>query len=212
MLTISTNNSIIKTNTNRNLSYSKNSLPLTPKDNMTFTGTIIRPVKNHAETKELVNLFYDSFKHNISTHKNTSGLLEKLDRYLCTFPFLTVAKKESSVTEIVKSENKLVGGYSMNISPIYSSAHIGFITIGKEYMKTKTGIEILKTIGKRIYENAAINNVRELTWTTNSRNKQINRLLKRFEPDNVRKIASETEYKITLEKFRSKLQSLQVGF
>lgn len=134
MLTISTNKSIIKTNTKRNLSYSKNLL--TKQDNLTFTGTIIRPVKNHSETKELVNLFYDSIKHNINTHKNKFGLLEKLDRYLCTFPFLTVAKKASSVTEIVKSENKLVGGYSMNISPIYSSAHIGFITISKEFVKT----------------------------------------------------------------------------
>lgn len=105
---------------------------------------------------------FDLFKHNINTHQNKFGLLEKLDRYLCTLPFLTIAKKASSITEIVKSENKLVGGYSMNISPIYSSAHIGFITISKEYMKTKTGIDILKAIGKRICENAVINNVKEL--------------------------------------------------
>lgn len=54
-----------------------------------------------------------------------------------------------------------------------------------------------------------LNNIKELTWTTNLKNKQINKMLKRFGAEKVRQILSETEYKISLEQFKSELGNIK---
>ena len=97
----------------------------------------------------------------------------------------------------------------MSINPLKSSAHLGFITLAPEYIRTKAGIEALKKLGKRIYENANANNVKELTWTTNSKNKNINNLLKRLGAEKVKEIAlGEAEYKISINDLGKKLYNL----
>lgn len=125
MLTIQPVNHIYTKNNIHNI-HSNNSKPQQIfSDNISFKGIIIRQAKNETEVKELVNLFYNAIKHNIEPDKKTFKLFEKVERYLCTLPFLTVAKKPSSITEIVKSDNKLAGGYSININIPDSTAHIG---------------------------------------------------------------------------------------
>lgn len=124
-------------------------------------------------------------------------------------PFSISSKQPNSITEVIEKENKLIGGYSMSINPLKSSAHLGFITLAPEYIRTKAGIEALKKLGTRIYENANANNVKELTWTTNSKNKNINNLLKRLGAEKVKEIAlGEAEYKISINDLGKKLYNL----
>lgn len=200
-------NSIHKIDT-INLKHTNSSNFQKSHDIVSFTGLVVRPVNDKTEIKELVNLFYDALKHNIEPNAKSHKFIEKVDRFLATFPFITAAKQSGSITEVIKSGNKLAGGYLMNINKVNSTAHIGFVTIAPEYMKTRTGIALLKLIGKRISQNLQLNNIKELTWTTNSKNKQINSMLKRFNAEKIRKIGSETEYKISVDKFKSKLENL----
>ncbi len=177
-------------------------------DVVSFTGIMVRPVKDKTEIKELVNLFYDTFKSNMAPKSKSFKFLEKIERYICTLPFMASAQKPCNITEMVKLGNKLTGGYSMTLNNADSTAHIGFITLAPEFMRTRTGVNTLKMIGQRICQNLELNNIKEFTWTTNLNNKPINRLLKRFNAEKVRQFCSECEYKISVDKFKSKLENL----
>ena len=175
-----------------------------PQDRLSFTGTIIKRINSKDEIKKILDLFYDSLVYNLEPNKKQSKFLRKIDRYISMLPFSIVLKKNNSITEVIEKENKLIGGYSMGINPLKSSAHLVFITLAPEYIRTKAGIEALKKLGIRIYENANANNVKELTWTTNSKNKNINNLLKRLGAEKVKEIAlGEAEYKISINEINS---------
>ena len=192
--------------TNLSRSYTTKNQSAIPQDKISFSGTIIKRVQSKEEIKEVLDLFYNSLKHNFEPNKKTSKFLEKIDRYLSMLPFSIAARQPNCITEVVKTENKLAGGYSMIVNSENSTAHIGFITLAPEYMKTKFGIAVLKNLGRRIYENANLNNVKEITWTTNSKNKSINNLLKRFGAEKVKEIMlGETEYKISINDLKNKL-------
>ena len=181
------------------------------RDSVSFSGamTVIRPVKNKEEIKELLTVFFKAIKHNLEPDKKTPAWLEKIDKYLSLLPFYSTTKLPNNITEVVKHKNKVAGGYSICVNTEKQSAHIGFITLAPEYMKTKSGIAILKGIPESICQNAEVNNIKELTWTTNTKNKQINRILNRFSPEKVRSLPlGETEYKISLESFKQKLNNL----
>lgn len=209
MITINTDITTAKTNNINLIKTDKQIVNLEiSKDTVSFTGIIVRPVKNENEIKEIVNLFYNSVKHNLEPNNKTSLWLNKIDRYFSTMPFIAGAKSPKSITEIIKNETNLVGGYSMVVNHEKSSAHISFLTLAPQYMKTKSGLNILKSIAKRICQNADINNVNELTWTTNSKNKPITRMLQRFPVQKKWTIAGESEYKISLKDFKNTLQKI----
>ena len=179
------------------------------QDRLSFTGTIIKRINSKDEIKKILDLFYDSLIYNLEPNKTQSKFLRKIDRYISMLPFSIASKQPNSITEVIEKENKLIGGYSMSINPLKSSAHLGFITLAPEYIRTKAGIEALKKLGIRIYENANANNVKELTWTTNSKNKNINNLLKRLGAEKVKELAlGEAEYKISINDLRKKLYNL----
>lgn len=179
------------------------------QDRLSFTGTIIKRINSKDEIKKILDLFYDSLVYNLEPNKTQSKFLRKIDRYISMLPFSIASKQPNSITEVIEKENKLIGGYSMSINQTKSSAHLGFITLAPEYMRTKAGIEALKKLGIRIYENANANNVKELTWTTNSKNKNINNLLKRLGAEKVKEIAlGEAEYKISINDLGKKLYNL----
>ncbi len=180
-------------------SYNTKKTSAIPQDKISFRGTIIKRVQSKEEIKEVLDLFYNSLKHNLEPNKKTPKFLEKIDRYLSLLPFSIASRQPNCITEVVKNENKLAGGYSMIVNSENCTAHIGFITLAPEYIKTKSGIEVLKNIGRRIYENANLNNVKEITLTTNSKNKSINNLLKRLGAEKVNEIVlGETKYKISM--------------
>ena len=186
----------------------KNYTPIS-QDRLSFTGTIIKRINSKDEIKKILDLFYDSLVYNLEPNKTQSKFLRKIDRYISMLPFSIASKQPNSITEVIEKENQLIGGYSMNINPLKSSAHLGFITLAPEYIRTKSGIEALKKLGIRIYENANANNVKELTWTTNSKNKNINNLLKRLGAEKVKEIAlGEAEYKISINDLGKKLYNL----
>lgn len=202
------NTSIAKTSNISNSKTAKDfSSANTMQDKVSFTGTIIRPVKDRTEIKELVNFFYDSVKHNLDPGKK-STFLDKISKYLAIKEFSFTTKLPGNITEVVKSENKIAGGYSMSINKD-STAHLGFMTLVPEFMRTKTGIEILKGMGKRICENAELNNVETLTWTTNKRNRPINLLLRRIGAEKTRNFAfGESEYKISIKDLKKRLDGI----
>lgn len=146
-------------------------------------------------------MFYDALKHNIEPNKK-NGFFDKIRRKILTFPFVTALKQPTSVTETVKSENRLIGGYSLSIDIANAKSHLGFITLAPEVMKTKTGIEALKLMGKRICQILENNNIKEMTWSTNSKNKPINNLLKRLKAEKNSFFLSETEYRISIERLK----------
>ena len=169
MIKIVNINSIAKTNA-INSSSARFSNFQKSTDTVSFTGISVRPVKNNEEIKELVNTFYDALKHNLEPNSKSCKFIEKIDRFIATLPFITSAKQPGCITEVIKSGGNLAGGYSISINAANSSAHIGFLTLAPEYIKTRTGIGFLKMIGKRICQNLEINNIKNLTWTTNSKN------------------------------------------
>lgn len=149
-------------------------------------------------------MFYDSLEHNLDPNKKTR-FFDKFLRKILTYPFVITSKHTTSVTETVKSGDKLLGGYSLNLSVANSTSHLGFITLARDVMRTKTGVEVLKLIAERICKTLENNGIKEMTWTTNAKNKHINNLLKRLKPEKKRVILSETEYRISLEQLKTLL-------
>lgn len=172
------------------------------KDSVSFKGLQVNQANSSKEIKELVNLFYDAIKHNLEPNKKTR-FFDKILRKILTFPFVIASKGSTSVTETVKSGSKLIGGYSLSIDIANATSHLGFITLAPNVMKTKTGVEALKLMKKRICQILENNNIKEMTWTTNSKNKPINNLLKKLKVEKKQLPFSETEYKMSLEQLRN---------
>ncbi len=176
-------------------------------DKVAFSGTIIRPVKDNIEINELVDLFFNALKHNLEPGKKLT-FFDKIGKFIAKKEFSIATKLPNSITEVVKAENKLAGGYSITVNKD-ATAHLGFITLSPEFMKTRTGIEILKGMGRRICENAELNNVETLTWTTNERNKPVNLLLKRIGAHKTRNILmGESEYQVSIRDLKKKLSEI----
>lgn len=176
-------------------------------DKVAFSGTIIRPVKDNIEIKELVDLFFNAVKHNLEPGKKNT-FFDKIGSYIAKKEFFMLAKLPNTIIEVVKSDNKIAGGYAISINDD-ATAYLGFMTLGQDFMKTRTGIEILKEMGRRICENAELNNVETLTWTTNERNKPVNLLLKRIGAHKTRNILmGESEYQVSIRDLKKKLSKI----
>lgn len=152
------------------------------KDSVSFRGLQVNQANSSKEIKELVNLFLDAIEHNLEPNKKTR-FFDRIFRKILTIPFVISSKVPTSVTETVKSGSKLIGGYSLSIDIVNATSHLGFITLAPNVMKTKTGVEALKLMWKRICQTLENNNIKEMTWTTNSKNKPINNLLKKLKAE-----------------------------
>lgn len=171
-------------------------------DSISFRGLKVNQANSSKEIKELVNLFYDALEHNLEPNKKTR-FFDKIFRKILTLPFVIASKGPTSVTETVKSGSKLIGGYSLNIYTANATSHLGFITLAPNVMKTKTGVEALKLMWEKICKTLENNNIKEMTCTTNSKNKPINNLLKKLKAERKQLPFSETEYKISLEQLKN---------
>lgn len=182
-----------------------NTTLLNKSDSVAFTGLRVSQVQLTNDIKELVNLFYTAVKHNVEPNSKIPKFVDNIRRRILTYPFVKVAKQPNSITESIKQGDKLVGGYSITLDRAKSTAHLGFMTLAPDVIKTKTGVDTLFLIGKRICENLEHNNIKEITLTTNSKNVQINNLLKRLDAQKVSQFFSESEYKISVKQFKENL-------
>lgn len=178
-----------------------NSYGINVSDTVSFSGLRVNQAHSSKEIKEIVNLFYESLRHNIEPNKKPM-FFDKILRKILTYPFIVAAKQPTSVTEVVKSGDKLVGGYSLNLDIGSSTSHLNFMTLAPDAMKTGTGAEALKLIAKRICQILENAGIKEMTWSTNANNKPINNLLKRLNPEKKQVFLSETKYKISLEQLK----------
>lgn len=172
------------------------------RDSVSFKGLQINQANSSKEIKEIVNLFYDSIEHNLEPNKKPK-FYDKILRKILTFPFVITSKGSTSIIETVKSENILIGGYSLNLFIADATSHLNFITLAPDVMKTKMGLEALKLMGKRICQTLENNNIKEMTCTTSSKNKPISNLLKRLKAEKKQLPFSEIEYKISLEQLKN---------
>ncbi len=178
----------------------------TEKD-ISFTGrTLIKPASEE-EMKELIKLFVQTVENNI--HNPNSKLpkwVQKIGNFICTKMFSSVMKYPNVLNLIARTEGKISGGYSMTLMS-NNMAHLNFITLTPDKIGTKSGLEILRSLGQNICDCAKLNDVKAITFTTNSKNKKINNLLlKRIEPLEIQDIGlSETEYAIIVKDLEEKL-------
>lgn len=205
MITIQNSNFITFTPSINGIKNYDNYNILNTKDSIAFKGLHVERAQAYKEIKELVNLFYAAMKHNLEPNSKMPGFIDKIIRDILTLPFVLAAKQPTSITEVVKSGNKLVGGYSLGIVE-NKTAHLGFIVLAPDVMKTKTGVETLKLMGKRICKALESNYIEEMTWTSNAKNIPISNLLKRLKAVKKRQLPySETEYIISLEQLKNAL-------
>lgn len=179
----------------------------TDKD-ISFKGNVLIEPASEKEVKELVKLFVQAFKQNTIQNSKLPKWIQKIDSYFCSRPFLWITKCPNVLTLTAKTDGKISGGYSMTIMPD-STAHLNFITLTPDKMRTKSGLEVLKSLGQNICDCADLNGVSEILFTTNAKNKNINLLLKRFSPEKIRDIGfGETEYSVAVKNLREKLDKL----
>jgi len=180
-------------------------------DKISFTGNLKISSANKDEINELINIFYESLNLNLDFNKKTPKILKIVDKFLSTAPFRFIANRTAAITKTVKHNNKIVGGYSMTKAGDDVS-HLSFITLAPEFMRTKSGLAALIQMGLKICEDAELNGIKNLKFTTNAKNKNINKLLKRLYPTKIREIMSETEYSIEINDLKNKLEIINVHF
>lgn len=209
MLTIQNSNlTIVPAKINKNKYYNNYNIG-NSKDTISFKGMQVNKVNSSKEIKELVNLFYDALEHNLEPNSKKLGFISRIIKYISTLPILITTKLPGAVNEVVKSGNKIVGGFSLNIDKTGNTAHLGFLTITPDVVKTKTGVEALKLMGKRICSTLDSNKINEMTCTTNSRNKPINNLLKKLKADKIKELPfGENEYIISLDRLKTICQTV----
>ena len=179
------------------------------KKQASFTGAKVKPITSSEEIKELTDIFYDGLTHNLYPNKKYPHWKSVIDRFISMFPFRLAAKNSNSITEAATIDGKIVAGYSLSVNP-GKNTYLNFLALSPEYMKTKEGIKILKMLGHRITENVKANNLEKLTFVTNKKNKQINRLLRRFNPVEVKTVlGGNTIYELSVEKLEEILGRIQ---
>lgn len=182
------------------------------KDMVSFKGSIIRPIVNKSEAKEIVLMFCKTVEANIDKSPQKQSFFGRILNNIACFPFIRASQSPNSITEIVKNNDKLVGGYSMIVNMEKSSAHIGFITLSPELQRTKSGFKILLDLAERISLNSELNKIKEITWTCNQSNELAHRLLGRFNAEKVKSFANETEYRIDIKDFQDALKKISSKF
>lgn len=187
---------------NKNLFY--------PKDTISFSGILVRPVQNKKEISELAKLFFDSYNKNMPYSNICALILDKLATKIACLPFWYKLNKPDCYVEAVFNNNKMAGGYSFRIEQKESTGHIEFITLADKYKHTKFGISALKEMTGRICQKADKNNVKDITWVVNIANIPARQLFSRFSAEKISDmdIEGNIKYKIPFDNFRKEFSEL----
>ena len=124
-------------------------------DDITFSGVLIRPLKNKKEISELAGLFFESYNNNLPHYNIFTALLDWTAAKIASLPFWYKLNKPDCYTEAIFNNKKMAGGYSFKINRKKSTGHIEFMTLADEFKRTKFGISALKSMTGRIGQNAA---------------------------------------------------------
>lgn len=177
-------------------------------DEVLFKTPIIRRLTDKEEVKELTKLFIDSLCKNIG--KEPTGFIKKklfnIEKKFLAIPFTKMSLNPATITEAIKSNGKLLGGYALNINPTNQEAYINFMVVSSKVKETKQSAELLLNMARRIRDNAKVNNIEYISWTTNTRNHPINRLIRRFNTKETKCFGGETKYTISLEDFSKAIE------
>lgn len=175
------------------------------EDTLSISAPVIKRLTDKKEINELADMFYnsviDSFAHNSKMTKNPLvKLIHNIQRKILTIPFKLGATSPNYIIESIKADGKLLGGYSMTVAKD-NTAFVNFMTLSPEVKGTKTSVNLLFTMGKRIADNAKVNNLEYISWTANTRNKKIISLLNRFNSEKKNLPLGEIQYKISVKDF-----------
>lgn len=180
------------------------------KDDITFSGVLIRPLKNKKEISELAGLFFESYNNNLPHYNIFTALLDWTAAKIASLPFWYKLNKPDCYTEAIFNNKKMAGGYSFKINRKKSTGHIEFMTLADEFKRTKFGISALKSMTGRICQKAAENNIKEITWLVNIANLPARRLFGRFNAEKISDLDIEgnMKYKISFEEFKRVFEEL----
>ena len=172
-------------------------------DEVLFSTPIIRRLTDKEEIKELTKLFIDSLCKNLD--KEPTNFIKKklfiIEKKFLAIPFTKMSLEPTAITEAIKSNGKLLGGYTLNINPTNQEAYINFMVVSSEVKETKQSAELLLNMARRIRDNAKVNNIKSISWSTNTKNHPINRLMRRFNAQETKFFGGETKFTISLEDF-----------
>ena len=164
-------------------------------------------ILNIKEKKELTRLFAKSFIESLSGKRNSTtkkeNFFQKFIDSKVAYPFQKAMFLDNTISESIKTGNEILGGYTLAINHFSKEAHIGFITLANSKKGSKEALKVLTTIANRIHDNAKINQMEYITWTTAEKNKGAMKLFKRINPILVKKhFNTECEFKIDIKNFK----------
>ena len=164
-------------------------------------------ILNIKEKKELTRLFAKSFIESLSGKRNPTtkkeNFFQKFIASKVASPFQKALLQDNTITESIKADKEILGGYSLAINHFSKEAHIGFVTLTNGKKGSKEALKVLTTIANRIHDNAKINQMEYITWTTAEKNKGAMKLFKRINPILVKKhFNTECEFKIDIKNFK----------
>ena len=164
-------------------------------------------ILNIKEKKELTRLFAKSFIESLSGKRNPTtkkeNFFQKFIASKVASPFQKALLQDNTITESIKADKEILGGYSLAINHFSKEAHIGFVTLTNGKKGSKEALKVLTTIANRIHDNAKINQMEYITWTTTEKNKGAMKLFKRSNPILVKKyFNTECEFKIDIKNFK----------
>lgn len=187
------------------------------KDNISFSGFThnVQKTTDSNEIKELIKIFQNSLEININGKLSQPSKFYVIRKFkdfmkkLSTLPYEFTAKQPDAITEIVKNNNKIVGGFSTITDTTQSSLYIGLLTVAPEYKNTKNLRLILKTMGEEIKNIAEKLNLKKISWSVNDKNRPVLNLIKRFKNTN-KTFLNNTEniYTVNLQDFANALENI----
>ena len=164
-------------------------------------------ILNIKEKKELTKIFAKSFIESLSGKRNPTpqkeNFIQKFINSKAAYPFQKAMFQDNTISESIKTGNEILGGYTLAINHFSKEAHIGFITLANSKKGSREALKVLTTIANRIHDNAKINQMEYITWTTTEKNKGAMKLFKRSNPILVKKyFNTECEFKIDIKNFK----------
>ena len=197
--------------------YKQEHLPLNPKTanfNVHFGNNVHQFCRLNTckEVTNLANIFLKSLTESIDGKKanKTPSFLDKIMNWSFVLPYKIMSYADNSITEVVKSNNKTLGGYMLAIEPNTDTAHIGFLTLAPDNKGKRESLKTLLELGKRIHETAKINKMEYIEWTASKTNKGAMKLFKRCEPTLIKShMNTEFEYGIHIDKFKKFLDEYE---